>query len=1062
MATIPILRILLVAVVSRCKCDSTNGYNHGNGNTASQIGDLLKPPPLPQLSSLAPVPFRGGGRARQNVDVGFQYLPPPLPPAPPIASSTDFKFPAPFYKQYNFNFVPPPQPFATTPSPSIFQKVSGWLFPSKEVSYETGLTGTGSIAPIKKDCNPCNLVPWIPVIRYEGGSKNIQHSISPTYGPPSPTAFTSIQNIGQYTPPSLNTNNYDQRQQSFSTGVPHEVYGPPKQIKPLSNSFRSLSSTYGPPSPTHVLPILQENSITNTYSLSSNSYDLPSSSYGTPSTPTGHPSSSYSLPGSISSIPSSTYRPPTSSFVSSPYDNTPYLLSTTTYSPISPNYYPDVVNKELPSQSDVEVLEGLKPATELELPNVSSPTGFKNSYGDLITNTYALDIPYSVSATAAESNKIKTEVLPYESKKLNTPNISVALANPAPFTLNRGRNIHTLQPVALPNLSVSPLPPIFNARPFRTVSTQYSTNIGNSINFMQQATNNINVAKSVPIVEFIHSIEYPTTVIQSPIIDIGTSKSSNQTKDYRHIQNHFIIDQVKDISSQASEDHISAAKSQQDASFESTGTDFGNDLYEVGLPLGLNPNSQIPSNHKPDFADLRGVKDEDVDKYRTESNLQNIDSPLLYLKPSAPHKNYENFVTLPSPGKDNEYEIYDDIPSTTSPPQQSTLTSAWDESKTYFSDLSPPTEEEDEANHAKVIQIIVPYTTGQKDDIKSWSKDWETPQEDFLARKVQSNTENYSYSPSTSTEIYNLGITTEVPPVTISEHNDADRLNDQATPNDLYDVKEPPFDIIKLQHTIDNWTQQEYSNSKYFRMPQKVRSNEIYAKQIPDDYFTTTMNPVTNYVTGNNNYNYDFYDHEVSSSIQHTVTDNKNGSFNKPQKEYNTIERTKSEYNSGKSEIPDEFKTLHIYTAASSFRTSTTTPAPWSEVQTSISPLTKEKVYVVTSKPWHEKPKAPEYDYDTETFESKKTSTDNTASESDGLPFKSPRFSYRPSFGFTTTGTQDHFHLDTSLPSKDWHQSINDLWSRTQSEHINLFEGTEQKDITNVEEDTATPKTAVS
>lgn len=1016
-----ILPVLLFIAATRCKCDSINGYRNTNG--ASQFGEILKPPPPPPLSPIAPVPFHlGPGRLqRQNADAGYQYQPPP-PPPPPLPPSADFKFPAPFYKQYNFNFVPPPQPFSTTPSPSLFNKVSSWLFPSQQTGYDLGSNGA---APVKKDCNPCNLVPWIPVIRYNlGAQKNVLPSSNPTYGPPSPTAYPNIHNALDFKSQPFQNPQHSLPQ--LSTGVPHAVYGPPalsqvstlipsSTYRPPISTYGPPISTYGPPSPTHFvsIPSPNSNSLNSPYISSSTSFSAPSSSYGVPSSTYGapsasirHPSSTYSISSSPQGISSTSYSISSSSFAT---PSPSYGPPSTIFATATPLYEPEILNNQLPPQNDVEVFK--HPSEELQLPKVTTPTTFKNSYGEPISNSYIADIPYPVSATAAESMKIKTEVLP-NSTNLATPNVS--LANPAPFSLNRGRNIHTLQPVALPNLSVSPLPPIFNARPFRP-QPNFSSLLVKDINSIQTNSNNVKIEQSVPLGDFTHSIDYPASFVQSPLIEVEAPKVYNQTKAYRNIPNAFIVNRIKDISSQASEDHVSATKDLQDSSFESTGADVGNDLYDSVIPLGFKQ-TNVPKNHKSQFADLRGVKDEDVDKYRTESNLQTIDSPLLYLKPSAPHKESGNFVlAISTPTNDHDYELYDDIPTTPSP-HLSTHSSAWDESGNDYSDGSqPPTAAQESVERPKIVQIIVPYTSGRSPG------DWDYTQEiEYQARKIPTNTEKTITSTVTESYYNSPSTTTEESAEAETDSYESERINTAAILNDLYDVKEPPFDIIKLQHTIDDWTEQEYS--EHYKSQQKSRGSEKYAKKIPDEYFTSTM--PTNYVTATNDYNYIIDDHEVSSSIQHSVTDDKNSTYSRPLKEYNIIDRPKTRHSSSKNDEEREVQKLHIYTAASTFRSTTTTPAPWGKILTSISPLTKEKVYVVTSKPWREARNITNEWYGIEPFESKRTNADNDVTASDNLPFKSPRFSNRPPLGFTSSGENDSVKSDSSYGfSKSWYQS---------------------------------------
>ncbi|XP_059061927.1 uncharacterized protein LOC131854786 [Achroia grisella] len=1049
-----IFPVLLFALVIRCKCDATNGY--GNTNSASQFGELLKPPPPPPQSAiLPPVPFHGGAGRFQRQNTGYQYLPPPPASSLPVSHSNEFKFPAPFYKQYNFNFVPPPQPFTTSPPPSLFQKVSGWLFSSQQTNHDTtSQVFSNSINQVKKDCNPCNLVPWIPVIRYNLGTKNIYQNHNPTYGPPSPTAYANIPNLPQP------FQNIQHKLPQPPAGIPHAVYGPPTTTHlHNSNAIQLVSSTYGPPSPTHTISIASQSPLSSTYSAPSPSYSISSPSYGVPSTTYNQPDSSYSFSSSSQGIsnsynptnrvPTSTYGTPTSTSALS------FEIPNTDKSHVTPLYEPELLNRELPQLGDVEILRTNEPENNLQLPKVTHPASFKNSYGEIITNIQALNIPYSVSATAAESTKIKTEVLPNDATRLPIQNSSLALSNPAPFSLNRGRNIHTLQPVALPNLSVSPLPPIFNARPFKPTSNNFSPTIVQGVNSMQQTSNNVDIAPSIPIVEFTHSIDYPASIIQSPVIDIDTGKNFNLTKGYRNIPNSYIIDGNRDISSQASEDHVSATKSIPDSSFETTGVDGGNELYDTGIPSDLK-HRYVPYNHKPEFADLRGIKDEDVDKYRTESNLQNIDSPLLYLKPSAPHKDYENFALVVStPINGNDYEIYDDVQTTSAP--QSNYASGWEESRADYSQSFPQSSNTQEnANKPKIVQIIVPYTTNNGEnknnaDFEYISQGWETKDEtEYQPRKIPTNTENPYIS--TLTENYNsISTTTEDPQLPITENFDSHQLNTADILNDLYDVKEPPFDIIKLQNTIDDWTEQAYS--KRHKTSQRTRGVEKYAKQIPDDFFTTTV--PTNYVTSTNNVNYEFYDHEGSSSVQHLVTDERNNTYSKPRKQYNTIERTKTRYSIGKNREIDEIKKLHIYTAASTFRSTTTTPAPWEKIQTSISPLTKEKIYVVTSKPWLGTYNISKGWLNAKSFESSKANLDNESSGSDNLPFKSPRFANRPLFSLISPIKPDPVKSDSLYGfSKSWHQSINDLGNRRHSNNTMLPESFQQKHYTSDEEDT--------
>lgn len=1046
MAVAPILPVLLLVVVTRCKCDHTTGYNSKIG---LKFGTILKPPPPPLPAPIAPVPFHREPERnqRQNADVGYKYKAPPVP-----LSLGEFKFPAPFYKQYNFNFVPPPQPFSTTVSPSMFQKVSGWLFPSLQTSHSgSTIFNNDNIEPTKKDCNPCNLVPWLPVIRYNVGAKSVYQNTIPTYGPPSPTAHADAINLQKY-PQPFNLQHQNTKPPQLTPGVPHANYGPPTQNY-NNRVIASASSTYGPPSATHTLDILSSNPPTSTFTPPSSTYEYTSTSFVLPS---------HSLNPQFLTTPSleflsnlKSYGTPSHAYGTSSKPLTP------AYQSVTPQYKPDIHNKEFP-QDDVELIHNITPMTKLQLPKTTQTTVFKNSYGEPITNTHMFDISYPISATA-DSAKLKSQAFPQDSKQSATHNVSFALANPAPFTLNRGRNIHTLQPVALPNLSVSPLPPIFNSRPFRPLPPQVPSNILQSINQMQSSVSNVNIQQSIPLTEFTHSVDYPATIIQSPVIEIDAPSLSNQTKGYRNIPNSYVVDEIRDISSQASEAHISATKSISDSSFETTGFDMANELYDSGIPKDLKKLPHIHSNDKTNFADLRGLNDEDLDRYRTENNLQNIDSPLLYLKPSAPHKKHGDFVlAISSPIPENDYEIYDETP-TTAAPQSPGLVNSWDDSRNiYDEDLTSPSAQENKLK-PKIVQIIVPYTTGtdgqQKlHDYVNIAEDWSsTTKDEYHARKIPSNVDNSSINKSTEDYSTEPTASEHLLP-TEAQNYGLDNFNPTGSQKDVYDIKDPPFDIIKLQHTIDDWTEQEYS--KQYKTQQKTRSSENYAKKIPDEYFTTVV--PNNFVMTTNNYDYDFYDHEGSSSIQHSVTNDINNTTKiKAPIDYNVIESAKIRHNSAKNEDSDETQKLHIYTAASSFRTSTTstttTPAPWETIQTSISPLTKEKVYVVTSKPWKDSLNASKDWYKIEPFESNKTRVDSESFASNKFLFKSPRFINRPSFGFTSGGK---IESDTSYGfSKSWYQSINELKIPEDNINTALSGVAVQRDINNSDEVTSATTT---
>ena len=175
-----------------------------------------------------------------------------------------------------------------------------------------------------------------------------------------------------------------------------------------------------------------------------------------------------------------------------------------------------------------------------------------------------------------------------------------------------------------------------------------------------------------------------------------------------------------------------------------------------------------------------------------------------------------------------------------------------------------------------------------------------------------------------------------------------------------------PVDISKLQKNIDVWTEQEFS-----QIPGKA-STISQAKNIPSDYFTTT--PIWNTVQTE--------DSEQATTLEpHLYAD----------EDYSKLSRF------GSKAIEDNQIDLLPAVRESSASLKKHEPAPfmaagkaaeqrelWNKVKVAISPITKEKVYVVTPQPY----------------------TNREQSESNNLVignFKSPRFLIRPTPGPAST-----------------------------------------------------------
>lgn len=190
-------------------------------------------------------------------------------------------------------------------------------------------------------------------------------------------------------------------------------------------------------------------------------------------------------------------------------------------------------------------------------------------------------------------------------------------------------------------------------------------------------------------------------------------------------------------------------------------------------------------------------------------------------------------------------------------------------------------------------------------------------------------------------------------------------------------LKVLPFDIIRLQKNIDDWTEQEFSNSILTIQKASTSGKLVPSKNIPSEYLTTQpYNKNSQAVTTIKPTSEAFYDHEAAgSNTKISRAENKDIDTNLIITETTTFPTTTETLTTLPIETTTPIKTTIPNTTN---HTSTTeknineilaalseklkfpvaTPNPmWEKLQVSISPLTKEKVYVVTPQPWSIIPK---------------------------------------------------------------------------------------------------------
>jgi len=542
------------------------------------------------------------------------------------------------------------------------------------------------------------------------------------------------------------------------------------------------------------------------------------------------------------------------------------------------------------------------------------------------------------------------------------------------------------------------------------LSPPQQTTINNQINF--QSGKSVDVVPSVPVASYIASVEYPMHFVQSPIIDISVKNNApaNQHQSYfppptaesaqfskephaglLPLQGEATApeakaapsDSVVSASVTGNQDHIppcmregynnnkrdniphqyhhdtATANSQKSHAYaqELTGTSFESQKLYRTVP---NVNLTLPTNHQPNHNSYRLPED----RFREES----IPPPLSFDLTERPFE--------PTPGPNTETSLW------TSPSSPAPSTITWvPESATEDSSIaalitadSQVTTKPSGSKKSKQIQIIVPYSVNKETGKVQFHRDYTQEVEDgrwlasfadsepaTQARKVPPLTTGKD-EPFDTPKLKDFHqaqessiVTAELSPTpwTTVQNPDKDAFaglqhiltTDIRT---LLKSEEDSLDRLRLQKNIDNWTAQEFSSVKAVRDTQdkegnfgKTRATSttvssgtshrnklVPSKHIPKEYLTTT--PIS-----------------VSSThrIDSTPDAPRNRSDKKTTNGWTLFDNliVPAPTRTTPSSIADR-QDPEIITAAPD----ESTPAPWERLQVSISPITQEKVYVVT------------------------------------------------------------------------------------------------------------------
>lgn len=573
---------------------------------------------------------------------------------------------------------------------------------------------------------------------------------------------------------------------------------------------------------------------------------------------------------------------------------------------------------------------------------------------------------------------------------------------------------HHLIPIPLPNLSVSPIPPLYDSKPFRIDPFPHNSLqsygvpiqidnipvqsnaipipiIQNPIYIQQQVPNDqlnyrsavtpssdIEIVKSVSLGEFTSAIEYPPNVVQSSIIDLSDN-TQNLAKD-KYSQPEYLSEPIVVDSNEPLDSLSSASSKNFTVENEPDQEIIKSDIVE-STTAKVHPRTTLrPKPFKSGDSYGRTKTNVEIEasvqtadekvrpdmKKDRETPKDLLDSPIFYLKKTSltpTSKSYNDVTKVPEVGTTKpiiDYSpwspsthtgIYTTLPYVPSSTTTSSVSPAF-VSIDLSGTTSPPPETTDKK--PKQIQIIIPYT----------NKNQPRP---FRANKFQSFDASSGWSHQTQSNDYQDSQESQVVTATVTQApvKKTTKYLTKILASSLRDLlkKEKSnytsIDLSKLQKNIDGWTEQEFS-----MLPNKASTISFrgYSKHIPSEYLTTTT-PVQQFTTTT--------DTIPTTSFEPLYADEeykKVDSFGK------RIEENQLRFDGGKHTtiLPMPFKPNRL----------SETHELWNKLNVAISPVTKEKVYVVTPQPWKE------YNQD----------------ESDLFgTFKSPRFSVRPTPGLATT-----------------------------------------------------------
>ncbi|KAH8275773.1 hypothetical protein KR026_006077, partial [Drosophila bipectinata] len=548
-----------------------------------------------------------------------------------------------------------------------------------------------------------------------------------------------------------------------------------------------------------------------------------------------------------------------------------------------------------------------------------------------------------------------------------------------------------------------PMPPLYNAQPFRpsvpkenivseSVAVPVAGPIPGPVSVSvpvpthPPSTSTFEIVKSHQVTDFVTSVEYPATFVQSHAIDLGAA--TNQKVIPEQSEPSTVRYQLEDLASGQVHQHLPAsqlltelghfvetttvlppppadnypaASSQLQHLQQEQDHEQEQDLYYAeqeetstliyGPTTTEAPTTTMVPQQPPQAIDLNNHLVAGMPNYR-QGISRGRETPKRLLDSPINHAGGRPFTRDPADLNFRLSQAY----TPTQPPTPTSTYGAIDASGQYAG-MSPPSPK----------QVIIPYTTRQRPrPFESWtplrhhhsSNDLEEEPHEQQESKLATATVTAPNSRRTTK--YLTKILASNLRELLKRERETKRLPGQSL----------GVDISKLQQNIDGWTEQEYNSLSHRPSTPTIRGR---SKHIPPEYLTTTTTTTTpapqrqSKTTRGEGF-------ELGGAPP-TVTGDLSTSINNLEQLHLLGERGSKRF----QHLDDNRLHFDYYdarpkpTPAMASSTSTSTPAPptttttevtplyvrstmppkelWKQVQVAILPQTNEKVYVVTPQP---------------------------------------------------------------------------------------------------------------